>query len=111
MSSSIELNKGNMSLYDQFMKYCEDQSNRITLWFLLPLMTLAGGIMPVIITVLILFDLPGFLIYVGLSVPLFFINIVAHIAEAPTKLTIPLYLATIVVNILFPIIMVIIETA
>lgn len=104
MSESIEYQEKEMSYYDRFIKYCESQSEQSTLWFLVPLVTLAGSIMPLAIFLILYFGLPGFLTYVAIAVPLFFINLVVHISGYPTKVTIPLYLITALFNLLFPIV-------
>lgn len=104
MDTTIANNSDDKNMYERFMDYCRSQEHKSTLWFFFPLITLAGAIMPASITSMYIFDLPGFLPYVAIIVTLFFLNLVLHVSEMKTTITIPIFLLTVVINIAYPLI-------
>ena len=83
----------------QYLDFCDSQTTSNVLWFLLPLITLPAAIMP--ITILMLYTSSWLLPFIGISMLLFFTNILATIGGYSTRVTISIFALTIFINLLF----------
>lgn len=83
--------------YDAF---CRRQESEGLLWYLLPLMTLPTIVMPV--SIIAMSYLTGYIPFIGVSILLFFTNIILSIAKQSQKTIITCYLVTLLFHILLP---------
>ncbi len=105
ITSSILKNKkkkqgqkqGFATKYDAF---CKGQEGQSMLWYLVPLMSMPAAIMPISIFIMSYF--PGFIPFVGVSMLLFFSNIILTISEQSTKTRITFFLLTVAFHIAVP---------
>ena len=86
----------------RYLAYCDRQMQQRTLWYLLPLMSLSAAVMPIGIFLMSYFS--WYLPFVAISILLFFANIVVNIADQHTRTTITVYLFTLLVHVLTPLI-------
>lgn len=84
----------------RYWAYCDRQMKQRTLWYLLPLMSLSAAVMPIGIFLMSYFT--WYLSFVAISILLFFANIVVNIAGQHTRTTITIYLITLLVHVLAP---------
>ena len=87
-------------ILSRYYDFCDKEEKQRTLWFIIPLMSLASAIMPVTIFLMSYFDF--FLFFVAISILLFFTNIILSIAGQPTRVTITFYLFTVLFHFLAP---------
>ncbi len=83
--------------YDAF---CKEQEKQGILWFLIPLMSMPTVIMPLSIMAMSYF--PGYIAFIGISIVLFFTNIVLTVAEQSIKTKINFFLITIAYHLFIP---------
>ncbi|MBK8501552.1 MAG: hypothetical protein IPL46_04720 [Saprospiraceae bacterium] len=88
---------GFVARYDAF---CKRQESEGLLWYLIPLMTLPTIIMP--ISTIAMSFLTGYIAFVGVSILLFFANIIVTIAGLSQKTVISTYLFTVLFHIMAP---------
>lgn len=86
----------------KYLNFCDQQMKQRTLWYLIPLMSLSAAIMPISIFLMSYFE--GYIVFVAISILLFFGNIILSIADQPTRVTITFYLLTLLVHFLVPLI-------
>ncbi len=84
----------------KYLNYCEAQMPVRSQWYLITLMVLAGGVIPIGLAVMSLF--PEYINYVGLSMTLFLANVIVNVAGVHTKVTLSLFLATAALLLLIP---------
>ena len=93
--------------YNRFDKYFETQKNQDMVWYIIPLMSIPAVFMPISIFAMSYFN--GYLFFIGLSILLFFTNIILTIAEVSTKIKIIFYLFTVLVLMVTPVIIFVIH--
>ncbi|MCB0539602.1 MAG: hypothetical protein R3A50_04245 [Saprospiraceae bacterium] len=99
---TIKQKKNQTGIAARYTEFCKSQENQGILWYLIPLMSLPAAIMPISIFAMSYFS--GFIAFVGISILLFFTNIVLTIAEQPTKTKITFYLITVLFHVIVPLI-------
>lgn len=91
------------NLRQRFLQYCDDQMPQRTLWYLIPLISLSAAVMPIGIFMMSYF--PNlYLAFVAVSVLSFFSNLVVNIAGLHTRVTISVYILTLVIHFLTPLV-------
>ena len=89
------------SLWTKYLEYADRKADEGILWYLNVIIAI-----PCIFMVLSIFAMasitPNYVWFVGVSVMLFFGNVMAHIGETKSRFFIPLYHATILLLILIP---------
>ena len=98
--SSIRYEK--KSIKDKYLAYCDAQMKQRVVWYLIPLISLSTVVMPIGIFAMSYFS--AYIFFVGLSVLLFFANIIVNIAEQHTRITISVYILTILFHFILPLI-------
>ena len=88
------------NLLDRYFKYCDQQMKQRTFWYLLPLMSLSAAVMPIGIFLMSYFE--WYLLFVAVSMLSFFANVVVNIADQHTRVTISVYLVTVLLHVLAP---------
>ncbi len=91
------------SLLNSYKAYAERQVERSMLWYLQVIIVIPCVVM-VISIFLMAMATDNYIWFVGLSMLLFFTNVIAFIAEAESTFYVPLYHATILILMLIPII-------
>jgi len=94
--------KHKTGIASRYEVFCKGQEKQGMIWYLIPLITLPTVIMPISIIAMSFFS--GYIAFIGISILLFFANIVLSIAEQPTKTKITLYLITVLFHIAVPLI-------
>lgn len=92
--------KDRNSLLDRYLAFCEREEKERALWFIVPLMVLPAAVMPISIFLMSYFDM--FLAFVGVSILLFFTNIILGIAGQPARVTISFFLFTVAFSFIVP---------
>jgi hypothetical protein len=101
ISSKVRpIQRNENTLLKKYLTFTESQMEHRTLWFLIPLILLPTAIMPV--SIILMYGSSWYLAFVGLSIILFFSNVVINIAQLPTKVTISVFLFTVLIHILLP---------
>lgn len=89
------------SLWTTYLEYADSKANEGVLWYMKVILAI-----PCVFMVLSIFAMamltPNFVWFAGLSILLFYANVMAHIANAKSRFFIPLYHATILILILIP---------
>lgn len=95
------------SLWKRYLNFCDSQSNNRFLWFTLALMSVACIIMPISMNLIQSTTLFSYLVisYTAMLMA----NLVANLAELPTRISISLFFLTILFNILTPIVVVLLS--
>jgi hypothetical protein len=88
------------TLLEQYDIFCRRQEKQAVLWYMIPLMSLPAAVMP--ISIFAMSYLPGFIPFIGVSILLFFGNIILNIADVKRKTIITFYFATVLIHILVP---------
>lgn len=94
--------KRGKTLPEQYDSFCRRQEKQAVLWYLIPLMSLPAAVMPA--SIIAMSYLPGFIPFIGVSILLFFGNIILNIAGLKRKTIITFYFATALIHILVPLI-------
>lgn len=92
--------KNKKSLKDKYLDFCDSQMPYQTLWYLIPLMSLSAAIMPISIFLMSYFK--GYLLFIAVSVLLFYTNIILSIVQKHTRTLITMYLFTVLFHIICP---------
>ncbi len=87
-------------MVQRYWEFCDRQMRMSTVWFLIPLMSLSAAIMPMSILLMSYFS--WYILFVGISILMFFGNIILNIAGYGTRKTITFYLLTVLFNFLSP---------
>ncbi len=91
------------SLVKSYLANAEKQGNEKVVWFMKVIMVIPCVLMvPSIIFMSMITT--SYIWFVGVTMALFFLNVIAHIGEIESKIYIPLYHATILLIILLPLI-------
>lgn len=90
------------SLLERYDFFCRQQEKQTVLWYLIPLMSLPAAVMPISIFAMSYFS--GFIAFIGISILLFFTNIILTIAEQSSKTKITFYLVTVFFHVAVPLI-------
>lgn len=93
--------KTSISLKEKYLNFCDEQLKNRMLWYLVPLISLTTTIMPISIIAMSYFE--GYLAFIGLSMFLFFGNIIFNIAQLHTRYTISIYLLSVIIHFIIPI--------
>jgi len=91
------------SLLNRYLAYAAGESKNYMLWYLKSILIYPTVIMTSTIFVMGMVT-PNFVWFIGLSVLLFYVNVIAHIGGAKSNLYVPLYHATTAIMILIPLI-------
>ncbi|MEL7221217.1 MAG: hypothetical protein AAGJ93_07860 [Bacteroidota bacterium] len=90
-------------LLSRYLAYCDKQMKQRTLWYLIPLISLCGAVMPIGIFLISYISVGNaFLLFAAFSMLTFFANVIVNISEQHTRVTITTYWATVVLHILIP---------
>jgi len=91
------------SLWTKYLEYADSKANEGVLWYMKIILAI-----PCVFMVLSIFAMamltPNYVWFIGLSILLFYANVMAHIGGTKSRFYIPLYHATILTFILIPII-------
>lgn len=91
-------------LLSRYLAYCDEQMKQPTLWYLIPLISLCGAVMPIGIFLMSYVSIGNaFLLFVAFSMLTFFANVIVNISEQHTRVTITTYWVTVILHILIPI--------
>ncbi len=101
LTKTTKLHNDKVSIVDRYLAFCDRQMKQRTLWYLIPLMALPAAVMPISIFAMSYFG--GYLPFVGVSMLLFFSNILVNIAGQNTRWTITLFLLTILFHLIIPV--------
>ena len=75
---------------------CDAQMKDRVLWYLIPLIVLSGCVIPV--SIFFMLDASWFMIFVPITMLMFFGNIILNIAEQHTRITITAFIVTVIFN-------------
>lgn len=89
------------SILDSYLGYAERQENRKVFWYLKAVMVIPCVVMVPSIFLMAMIT-QNFIWFVAVSMILFFANVVVHIADANSKIYIPLYHISIAISFLIP---------
>ncbi len=95
--------KATRSLTDVYMDYIKNRKNDRIFWYMSAIIYIPCLFM-VVSTFAMAAITPNYIWFIGLTMLMFFANVVAHIAETKNTFYIPLYHATIVLMTIIPII-------
>ncbi|RCH55446.1 hypothetical protein DJ568_06005 [Mucilaginibacter hurinus] len=90
--------KATPGLYTKFIEFADKQSTNHTLWFFIVLMVHGVLILPMPAVLMYYFDAPAWVL--GITMPVFFINIIANMAGGSTRTTISLFGTSVVLHII-----------
>jgi hypothetical protein len=96
----------NKSIIDRYLAFCDTQMKYRMVWFLLPALILPCLFMPLAMyTMLYLGSIgAGFSVYLFGSMSLLIAGLVANVGNLTTRVTISLFFAAVIWNIIFPMI-------
>jgi len=97
-----EEKKRKAGIATRYHAFYKRQENQGMLWFLISLISLPAVVMP--ISILAMSYLSGFVTFIGISMLMFFTNIILTIAEQPTKTKITFYLITVLFHLVVPLV-------
>lgn len=102
-TTSIKKRNEIKSIWARYIAYAASRKNERVLWFLKSIMIIPCVVMiPAIY--LMAMATPNYIWFIGLTIILFYTNVVAHIADLKNTVYIPLYHITIAIMVLIPII-------
>ena len=102
ITQSIKLNNAKVvnyerkSMIEKYLDYCDTQMESRVLWYLIPLISLSGGVMPA--SIFFMLESEWFTFFVPISMLLFFGNIILTIAGQHTRITITGFIITVIFN-------------
>ncbi len=96
----IKLSEKN-NLLQSYLEFCDAQMKARTLWYLIPLVSIATIMMPIDFYLMANSNL--FAEFAGLSGILLYVNLVINIIKLHTRITITVFLITVLIHILAPI--------
>jgi len=89
------------SLWTRYIAYTDSKSNEGVVSFLKVILIIPCVFM--VLSIMAMAEItPNYIWFVGVSMVLFFINVIAHIGETKSRFYIPLYHATLLLFILIP---------
>lgn len=98
-----ENNKTDKRIIERYFAFCDSKMDNPLIWYLIPLITLPAVFTPIAVVVLYLLNLP-YIWFMSATVLIFYANIIASIYGLNTRYTISIYLVSVVIHILVPII-------
>lgn len=101
--SPIVDNKTDKTIIERYFSFCDSKMDNPLVWYLIPLITLPAIFTPIAVVILYLLNLP-YIWFMSASVLIFYANIIANIYGLNTRYTISIYLASVIMHILVPII-------
>ena len=90
------INYERTSIVEKYLDYCDAQMKDRVLWYLIPLIVLSGCVIPV--SIFFMLDASWFMIFVPITMLMFFGNIILNIAEQHTRITITAFIVTVIFN-------------
>lgn len=84
----------------RYATFCKAQEKQGMLWYLIPLMSMPAAIMPISIMAMSYF--PGYIVFIAISMLIFFTNIALTIAEQPIKTKVSFFLITVLFHVAVP---------
>ena len=91
------------ALWEKYMAYAASKNSERIVWYMGVIIWMPCLFMVVSIIAMALLT-PNYIWFVGLSMLLFFANVIVHIAEAESKIFVPLFHATLFVLTIVPIV-------
>lgn len=91
--------KRQTSLFQKYWAFCDTQQKNAMIWYIIPLFSLSSALMPM--TFLALYMSSGIQTWhLAFSGTLLFVNIIPNISHASTRVTISIFLVTILLHVL-----------
>ena len=90
IQGSLKWTSSKGSWVQSYIHWADKNSNEKVFWFLKAIIVIPNVIMVPTIS-LMYFSTPHFVWYIGVTMLLFFGNILVHLAEAPSRIYIPTY--------------------
>lgn len=92
-----------MPFWDSYLAFAERQSNLKVVWFLKVIMVIPCVLMVPTIFLMAMIT-PNYLWFVGVTMVIFFANVITHIGEAKSTVYVPLYHLSILIMLILPLI-------
>lgn len=99
--SNRQETKVRKALWTKYLDYAESKSNEGILWYLKVIIAIPCVFMVLSIMAMSMIT-PNFIWFIGVSMALFFANVIAHIGGATSRVFIPLYHATVLLFVAIP---------